>query len=558
MSGKRGRADEDQASTSSKRPATTSNVEDSTSGHVDPPQQQREQQQGYDKSKHGPIAFGDLDPKAQEVLTSVKGVLQNLSTRAGGFVPVDSDSNYGRVEALADETAQDIIDKVKKHPILARALSEQEESLLEIVLRNFGIDYGDDASYDDHDEHLQGILDRSMEKALLFLVQENPFSLLYLYKTECMWPELSSREVHGPTRFVFDNPSLRWMFEHPSVQKSGDQILISFGAVLDSIKNGDSDWAKQFISEMFPNGWVDSKDEHGNTLLHMVCSQVESFDNEFIEWMIREDPKNLFCIQNNLRGDTPLHEICYLVARGPCPEWSFFDMNLSRDRANTVKSIVERFPETNQVQNLSGETPFMYLLSGLLELYDDIDDFVDEYRENHWQDHIKLVVGVAESMLQSSPQVASIGNRSQKYPLDTLERLRGYRPIQDLVESICRAAYPSFEYTGTAAFYLLLHGTLQREAGLAKKICDMKEVHLLLRKANKTQNNTKVSDEAVECYRLWANDRIRKLSASIKTIQEVEIPKLKEHLSRPQEQVSLPNTSTGMEELSGDDDEEEE
>ena len=161
-------------------------------------------------------------------------------------------------------------------------------------------------------------------------------------------------------------------------------------------------------------------------------------------------------------------------------------------------------------------------------------------------------------MLQSSPQVASIGNRSQKYPLDTLERLRGYRPIQDLVESICRAAYPSFEYTGTAAFYLLLHGTLQREAGLAKKICDMKEVHLLLRKANKTQNNTKVSDEAVECYRLWAEDRSRKLSASIKKIQEIEIPKLKEDFSRPQEQGSLSNTLSVLEEFSDDDDDDDE
>ena len=138
-------------------------------------------------------------------------------------------------------------------------------------------------------------------------------------------------------------------------------------------------------------------------------------------------------------------------------------------------------------------------------------------------------------MLRSAPEVASIRNGSQVYPLDTLKRVSHRRRIQDLVESVCRTAYPSIEYyLRTNVFYAVLHASLDKEASLAKTICDMKRVQLLLNKANKTQNS-KLNDKEVECYRLWAEDRIRKLSASIKTIQEVEIPNLKERFSRPQE-----------------------
>ena len=130
-------------------------------------------------------------------------------------------------------------------------------------------------------------------------------------------------------------------------------------------------------------------------------------------------------------------------------------------------------------------------------------------------------------MLRLAPQVASIQYESQEYPLDMLEAPCRHWPIQDFIESIFRATYPSILYSSLNPFYVLLHRTLQKEASMSKIICDTKEVQLLLSKANKT-TNPKFSDETVECYRLWSDDRIRKLSESIKAIHEVEIPNVKE------------------------------
>ena len=71
-----------------------------------------------------------------------------------------------RVVALAEETAQDLFDKVKKHPILARCLTEEQECLLQLLLFDFNARY-------------TPCLKPAKIKALLFLVQENHFSLLY-------------------------------------------------------------------------------------------------------------------------------------------------------------------------------------------------------------------------------------------------------------------------------------------------------------------------------------------------------------------------------------------
>ena len=245
MSGKRGRADPDEASTSSKRPATMSG----RIGEPSPRQPEQEQQQGYDKSKHGPVAFADLEPEVQGILIAIKRDIKSLSTRAGGPAPgrgaseVEVTSYFERIETLAEETVQDIIEKAKQHPILTRALTEDRECLLQLLWYDFQVRH----RHSDHSSYV-AFLRPLKNKALLSLVQENPFSLLYhstkdLFghsieegkEDNCIWVLLSSWGMHGPTRFVFDNPSLRWMFDHQSLQKSRGQ-LPSFGIVLESLK----------------------------------------------------------------------------------------------------------------------------------------------------------------------------------------------------------------------------------------------------------------------------------------------------------------------------------
>ena len=510
-------------------------------------QQEEEQQQGYDKSKHGPVAFADLDPEVQGILIAIKRDIKSLSTRAGGPAPgrgaseVEVTSYFERIETLAEETVQDIIEKAKQHPILTRALTEDRECLLQLFWYDFQLEYG-------HAYHFSSVafLKHLKNKTVLSLVQENPFSLLYQSTKDlfgrsieegkediCIWVLLSYWGLHGPTtRFVFDNPSLRWMFEHLPVHSL-------FDAVEDSFLNGDTDWAKGFITDIFPDTWLDRTDREGNTLLHRVCGCIESFDGEFNQWMMQENPSDQFGIENE-DGETPLHEICHLVTQVPDPPMSDDGVvvHLSREKeaALTIKSIVERFPDTAKVQeHYNATTPFLYILFGLASMYNESTGFSNDYRvNNHFDDHIELVIDVAESMLRSAPQVVSIGNGSKVYPLDTLERVCHRREVQDLVELICRIAYPSIEYFRPNAFYASLRETLDNEASLAKTICDMKRVQLLLIKANKTPNS-KLNEKEVECYGLWAEDRIRKLSASIKTIQDVEIPNLKERFSRPQE-----------------------
>ena len=502
-------------------------------------QQEEEQQEGYDKSKYGPVAFADLDPEVQGILIAIKSDIKSLSTRAGGPAPGRgaSEDEVTSYFTLAEETVQDIIEKAKQHPILTRALTEDRECLLQLLCFDFQVEYGHAYRFS-----YVAFLKPLKNKVLVSLVQQNPFSLLYHSTRDlndhpieegdeenCIWTLLSSWGMHGPTRFVFDNPSLRWMFDHYSLQKSRGQ-LPSFGIVLESLENRDTGRAKQLITEIFPDGWVDSKDFRGSTLLHTVCTHSEIFDGEFNQWMMQENPNDQFSIQNE-EGDTPLHEICNLVKEVPY-EAFVGDLSRKKEAALTIKSIVERFPETAKIQGIWGDTPFMKLLSGIRRMYNVYDAVANECGDNHFQDHNRIIFGVAESMLQLVPQVASIGNEYDEVPLSTLRQLCHHRPVQDLVESIFRAAFPSLSYSPMNDFYVLLHQTQQKEASLAEAICDMKRRQLLLSKANKASSSW-VGDEAVEFYRLWSEDRIRKLSASIKTIQEVEIPKVKERFSRP-------------------------
>ena len=180
------------------------------------------------------------------------------------------------------------------------------------------------------------------------------------------------------------------MFDHQSLRKSRGQ-LPSFGIVLESLKNRDTGRTKQLIAEIFPGGWVNSKDFRGNTLLHTVCSCRESFDGEFNEWMIQENPIKNFCIQNE-DGKTPLHLICRIITWVPYSRWDrdvVVDLSPEREAALTVKSIVERFPDSAKIVEgrSSGDTPFRYLLSSLYQMFRTAHTYPMVYIRNHFQDH---------------------------------------------------------------------------------------------------------------------------------------------------------------------------
>ena len=169
------------------------------------------------------------------------------------------------------------------------------------------------------------------------------------------------------------------MFEHLSVDEKSGKHQPLFGVVEHSILNGDTNWTKQFITEIFSGRWVDRKDEFGNTLLHTVCRYSESFDGEFNQWMMHENPSDQFGIQNE-EGETPLHEICHLVTQTPGPPVSgdglVMDLSRKKEAALAIKSIVERFPDTAKVQDhYNATTPFMYILFGLARMYNESTAF---------------------------------------------------------------------------------------------------------------------------------------------------------------------------------------
>ena len=199
--------------------------------------------------------------------------------------------------------------------------------------------------------------------------------------------------------------------------------------------------------------------------------------------MMHENPNDQFSIQNE-EGETPLHEICHLVKEVPY-EAFVVDLSRKKEAALTIKSIVERFPESAKIQDMWGDTLFMKLLSGIRRMYNVYDEVANECGDNHFQDHIRIIFGVAESMLQLVPQVASIGDEFEEVPLYSLRHLCHLPPVQDLVESIFRAAFPSIAYSPMNDFYALLHRTLQKEASLGVEICDMKRRQLLISKAKK-------------------------------------------------------------------------
>ncbi|KAI0919117.1 hypothetical protein AcW1_003424 [Taiwanofungus camphoratus] len=73
--------------------------------------------------------------------------------------------------------------------------------------------------------------------------------------------------------------------------------------VLLSCRYGDVDEIKQFVDQFGPDPLNDARDDHGNTILHMVCGNGHT---EALEYLLPIVSPSLLSVQNNAKS-TPLH-----------------------------------------------------------------------------------------------------------------------------------------------------------------------------------------------------------------------------------------------------------
>ena len=520
----------------------------------------RDEEDPYDESIHGPIPYNKLDFEIRALLDSIESGMLRLSERAGepasDAVPSDEEieSYYRRVNNLAKQDVEELKVQVKKHPHLTKALTKERRCLLEIICCEYIFASYIDALGTAHHPNLNA----SRDEALLFLVQENPFSLLYPFtldddaepleegeEEKCMWSDLSELRILGPSYFIYENPSLWWMFEHPLALHRENRPP-AFGLFLDSMKQNQYDLAKRVVTAASPGATL-LRDKYGNTLLQYFSMEVECFNKDIFEWLVQQTPDGLK--DRDGSGSGVLHSLCFALVRTQTTaarEQAEADLARRRAVVCLIKEIVDRSPDLAMMKCLAGETPFMKLCWYLRGMYRDAHSLQDSSMEGFHEACMGHVIDVAQYMVQRIPGLAKEENASHENPLDDLCEICNHRQVQDLAESICRAAYPHIEYSRNSRFYSSLEIELMIEAARSKRIVQLKRAQMVLQK-NDHLSSSKVSGESVEAYCKWATSRIQELSAGIKTIRNIEIPNLKDRFTGPEELDDLSFASSAFE-----------
>ena len=497
----------------------------------------------YDENKHGPIPLEKLDPNLQEIFKGLKFQVSSLEERTVDPEMSQISEYYCyRAESLALKTWEHLEQQVERHPLLARAVDDSGKPLAATLYDFFDADFLDEDSDSGIRDLCLHFVKLWRKKALLFLIERNPFCLIY------KWGDEINESIHLLCRLALGEENLEplcsavcedfsWLFDHPHVMDEED--LDPLGPIFIKMieeYQANPDWVKRFFSEIYPEGLqTEYRRPFDNTLLHYFGPAIDwrrgCFDMELFTWFMEQNPQLLF--QENQLGQSPMHFICKRLAA--ISEVQAFDDNaltVRRQVVTCIEIVLDRYPSAMSVKDDNGDTPLHKLCQGLNSMYKKIEETENDnralhsYRVNLFDEHVKIVVESVELLMRRLPNLLHIQNNSHQYPIKILRHDK--EPVQDLMISMMRTMYgsdkrqDSFDKISSNdphPFMLGIQRCIQEEAVYAQASFRLKKSRLLIEKMP--------ADPRKVIYRCWIDTQLNAVDAKIDSIREVDLRKLK-------------------------------
>ena len=249
---------------------------------------------------------------------------------------------------------------------------------------------------------------------------------------------------------------------------------------------------------------------------------------EATEFLIRWNPFVLH--YSDLRNQTYLHVLCKALTRS--------DRELIGTAIDHM-NVVRNHPSSLTMQDCDGKTPLFTLCEKLHDWIDSDDDDDDDEEEEFDDRSLGQAFKLISTMMQRCPESTRVMSKEGLRALDKLMPHSNVPAVQDLIILMNRCLYPLLPFVSDD-FTTEVQSSLKEEARHSKigtrlnEMTSMLSKRTVLSEAEESSSSPtpEPADEVCEVLGDWTQLQLSKIDQKIKTIQDVDIPRIKKKYTR--------------------------
>jgi hypothetical protein len=496
---------------------------------------------------HGPILVSDLRPvELQTIFNNLVDQLQNMEDDIEpphvSYYRKELDDvelaeelqgmQWSDIRCLDDyeseivENAKVLLNTIKRevteHPILARVVNRDRYPLISFLQTELGRSYHLQGEEYEFQDHLYDYFSHhTLKPATKFLIEQNPYVLHYEMDKDGTWRDGYVISSLASRRGVFRDPywiAKNYPFAFTDLPPGAKALpkCPHYDVIYKAVQSGDIEFLKDFYTTRYSQNLSEIDCGYGDTALHACASVLEPSNQvQIFEWMVSEYPEGGM-VQND-KGETPLHVMCEQVSF-----YSDEDESRIAQTIESIKFLAKTFPDSLLAPDNDGRVLLFVLC----------------YTIANFLSHPALIskfYPLVCLIMELCPKASQIRHNGGALAVDKLVPATHFPAVRDLMAPILRSTYPL-----TSSFPDAFIGTVQElvwdQARYAKMGYRLKTAKSIFRKFQ-DEGGSKLkfmsAEEAdhkmkgCEAFVSWSESQLVKVNGKIKSIDEVDIARVK-------------------------------